>query len=71
LTGRTRLDARRHRDSRSGANNRQVTISGDIQFATDELTPRLATRFIVMEPPVDTPPDALAIVTSWTTLLKK
>ena len=28
-------------------------------------------RFIVMEPPVEAPTDALTIVTSWTTLLKK
>jgi Tol biopolymer transport system component len=28
-------------------------------------------RFIVMEPPVDAPPNALTIVTNWTTLLKK
>jgi hypothetical protein len=28
-------------------------------------------RFIVMEPPADAPPDALTIVTNWTTLLKK
>ncbi len=28
-------------------------------------------RFIVMEPPVDATPDALTIVTNWTTLLKK
>jgi len=28
-------------------------------------------RFIIMEPPADTPLDALTIVTNWTTLLKK
>ncbi len=28
-------------------------------------------RFIIMEPPVDAPTDALTIVTNWTTLLKK
>lgn len=28
-------------------------------------------RFIVMEPPIDAPPDAMTIVTNWTTLLKK
>jgi hypothetical protein len=28
-------------------------------------------RFIVMEPPADAPPEALTIVTNWTTLLKK
>lgn len=28
-------------------------------------------RFIVMEPPIDAPPDALTIVTNWTTLLKQ
>lgn len=28
-------------------------------------------RFIVMEPPADAPPDAMTIVTNWTTLLKQ
>jgi len=28
-------------------------------------------RFIVMEPPIDAPPDAMTIVTNWTTLLKQ